>query len=98
MIRIIPGLCAVLLLAAGWSRRWVCEDAFICFRVVDNLLAGHGPVFNVGERGEAFTNPLWVALLAAWTAPFGRIEWGSVILGLAGTVTGLVLARYDGTP
>ena len=51
-------------LVGAWSYRWVQEDAFIDFRVVGNLLAGYGPVFNVGERVEVYSDPLWVGLLA----------------------------------
>ena len=39
----------------GWfSRvaRFLCDDAFISFRYVRNLLAGHGLVFNLGEYVE----------------------------------------------
>ena len=58
------GLPVVCLAWAGWQHRWVAEDAFIHFRVVSNLLAGHGPVFNLAERVEASTSPAWVGLLA----------------------------------
>ena len=37
------------------------------------ILAGHGPVFNPGERVEANTSALWTWLLAAAT-------WASRIL------------------
>lgn len=77
---------------ASWSRRWVCDDAFITFRVVKNLLAGNGPVFNAGERVEAYSHPLWMFLIAAWTALFGHVEWGSVLLGGALAATGVVAA------
>lgn len=40
----------VLLVGGGWARRWTSEDAFIDLRVVQQLVAGHGPVFNIGER------------------------------------------------
>jgi arabinofuranosyltransferase len=40
-------------------RAWVADDAFITFRHVVNCLSGHGPVFNVGERVQGFTHPLW---------------------------------------
>ncbi len=84
----------VLLLAGmGYARRWVTEDTFIDLRVVRHLLAGHGPVFNVGERVEAYTNPLWVALLAAWGALGGPLEVGSMALGLLLSVAGLLLAQ-----
>ena len=32
--------------------------------IAGNLVAGHGPVFNLGERVEAYTSPAWLALLA----------------------------------
>ena len=55
--------CALL----GWlvvREQWITDDALISFRYVDNLLAGKGLVFNQGEHVEAFTSPLFVALLA----------------------------------
>lgn len=45
-------------------KAWVCDDAFITFRHVAHLLGGYGPVFNPGERVQAFTHPLWFWLLA----------------------------------
>src|ERR1044071_6359558 len=47
----------------GWTHRWVEEDAFINFRIVDQIRAGHGPVFNVGQRVEVATSTLWLAIL-----------------------------------
>ena len=83
----------VIVLAGAWTYRWVQEDAFINFRVVGNLLAGHGPVFNVGERVEVYSDPLWVFLLAVMheVLPFLSLEWLSVLLGLGGTASGVVL-------
>jgi len=74
---------------------WTSEDAFIYFRVVDQLLAGNGPVFNVGERVEAYTGPLWLGVLAVAraVAPAGvALEWMSVAIGLALSVGGLLAA------
>lgn len=42
---------------------WVSDDAFITLRTIDNFLAGHGLVWNVGERVQAFTHPLWLFIL-----------------------------------
>ncbi len=68
------------------------EDAFINFRVISNLLAGHGPVFNIGERIEAYSDPLWLFVLAALHGmlPFVSLEWLSVVLGLGGVTGGVV--------
>jgi arabinofuranosyltransferase len=76
----------------GYSRRWVSEDAFIDFRIVRHLLGGHGPVFNVGERVEAYTSPLWVALLALCEV-VADVEFGSVVLGLLLSGCALMLAQ-----
>jgi len=43
---------------------WVCDDAFITFRYIDNMLAGHGLVYNVGERVEGYTHLLWLMIVA----------------------------------
>ena len=38
------------------------DDAYISFRYADNLVNGHGLVFNPGERVEGITNLLWTVL------------------------------------
>jgi arabinofuranosyltransferase len=45
-------------------KAWISEDAFITLRHVDNFVEGYGPVFNVGERVEGFTHPLWFVVLS----------------------------------
>lgn len=41
---------------------WLCDDAYITLRTVSNFVAGFGPRFNVAERVQAFTHPLWFLL------------------------------------
>lgn len=55
---ILLGLFLVVLLRTAW----VTEDAYITFRPVENFVAGNGPVYNVGERVQAYTHPLWFLL------------------------------------
>ena len=83
----------VIVVVGAWTYRWVQEDAFINFRIVGNLLAGHGPVYNVGERVEVYSDPLWLFLLTAihGVLPFLSLEWTSVVLGIGFTAGGLVL-------
>lgn len=83
----------VLLGSMGYARRWVAEDAFIDLRIVRHLLAGYGPIFNVGERVEAYTSPLWIAILTAWGATGGSPELGAMALGMVGSLAGIVLAQ-----
>lgn len=44
---------------------WMCDDAFITLRVVDNIANGYGPVWNTDERVQVYTHPLWMMTLAA---------------------------------
>jgi arabinofuranosyltransferase len=44
---------------------WVNEDAYITFRTIDNWLNGYGLRWNINERVQAFTNPLWMFLMSA---------------------------------
>ncbi len=43
---------------------WACDDSYIVFRSIEQLFAGHGPVWNPHERVQAFTSPLWFWLLS----------------------------------
>jgi len=80
-------------LGAGYANRWIMDDGFIYLRVVRQLRAGNGPVFNDGDRVEAFTGTIWVALLAvADVVTPVRLEWIAVLLGLACGAVGLGLA------
>lgn len=54
----------LLLLTAFSVFAQTVDDPFITFRYARNLLAGHGPVFNLGERVEGFTSPLHLLLTA----------------------------------
>src|SRR5262245_62300803 len=64
--RALP-MAALLLLAFahGWHfRQHLTDDAFIPLRYLENFFAGHGLVYNPGERVWGYTNFAWIALLA----------------------------------
>ena len=79
------------LVVLGWTHRWLEEDAFLNFRVVDQIRAGHGPVFNIGQRVEVATSPLWLAMLTVGRTviPFVRLEYLALGGGLLLTGLGL---------
>ena len=88
-------LPAVMIAAGGWQHRWMDEDAFINLRIVDQIFAGHGPVFNAGERVEAATSTLWLAVLVVGRAIFGSfasMEWITLLASLAAAVGAFVVA------
>ena len=81
---------------AAWGQRWMSDDGFIYLRVVDQLRAGNGPVFNPGERIEAATSPLWVGLLTMASPLFPTVStaWLAVAIGLGLSLAGLALAQW----
>jgi arabinofuranosyltransferase len=88
-------LCALV----GWAfvrTAAVTEDAFITFRVIDNALNGYGLVWNVGERVQPYTHPLWALLLLAFSPISGNIFQTSLVLSLALTLACVALVvRYS---
>jgi hypothetical protein len=62
--RIAFFLALVLFAIVLLRHAWLCDDAFITLRTVRNLLEGFGPVWQPGERVQAYTHPLWMLLLA----------------------------------
>jgi arabinofuranosyltransferase len=58
---------AASLIAFAWlvlSHAWFSDDAYFSFRTVDNFINGYGLTWNVAERVQVFTHPLWVLLLS----------------------------------
>jgi arabinofuranosyltransferase len=47
---------------------WMCDDAFISLRTVDNFVHGYGLRWNVDERVQVFTHPLWLFVVSAFYA------------------------------
>ncbi len=82
--------------AAAWSRRFMVDDGYIYIRVVDQLLAGHGPVFNQGERVEATTSPLWLGILSVTKLVLPPISTPriAVLLGMLFSLGGLAFAQW----
>jgi hypothetical protein len=58
-------LIAILALTyLAWESKFIQDDAFISFRYADNLVQGHGLVWNPGEQIEGYTNFLWTIIIA----------------------------------
>jgi len=79
------------------------DDTFISFRYARNLVAGHGLVYNVGERVEGYTNFLWTMFAAAAIAAGHKPETAALAAArLAALVsvalTYVVARRHLGAP
>lgn len=84
------GATLLVFAALVWNRRWMSDDGLIVLRTVRQLVAGAGPVFNVGERVEANTSTLWTAVLTMpGLVPGLSLNWSAVVLGLLLSVAGV---------
>ena len=70
---------------------WVAEDAYITFRVIDNFLHGYGLRWNVYERVQAYTHPLWMLLQIPLAAAFANLFYANILLSVSCTVGALWL-------
>ncbi|MEQ1891295.1 MAG: hypothetical protein ABL998_02035 [Planctomycetota bacterium] len=84
------GLAALVLLGAVRSG-WMCDDAFITLRTVDNFVHGFGLTWNVDERVQAYSHPLWMFLLSALYAVTREPFYTTLAASLGLTACFLVL-------
>ena len=80
---------------ALFERRWIGDDGFINLRIASNLLEGHGFVFNLAERVEAGTSPLYLGIIAL-LGTLVRVEDAAIVSGIALSLLGLVFAALGG--
>jgi arabinofuranosyltransferase len=61
---------------------WLCDDAYISFRVVDNFIQGYGLTWNPAERVQAYTHPLWLFLLSGLYWVFHDLYYTTIFFSL----------------
>lgn len=92
---LLHALAIGLFLIAVIRTAWLSDDAFITLRTIDNLVSGYGPRWNVAERVQTYTHPLWMLLMTipyAWTreAFFTPIV---LSIALSGSTVWMLMAR-----
>lgn len=109
ILALILVLCVVVLVGSAYVLNvGLIDDSYIFLRYARNIAEGHGAVFNIGERVEGYSSPLWTFLLGATGVLISDFETLAVVLGLccgAGVVTLLLvtlrptfgLGRWDAT-
>lgn len=70
---------SLVVLAVVVLNAWVDEDAFISFRTISNFVAGYGLRFNISERVQAFTHPLWLAVSTLFHVMTGEFVFSSIV-------------------
>ncbi len=59
---------------------WLSDDAYITLRTVDNFINDYGLTWNISERVQAFTHPLWTMLLVVFQFITREVYFTSIIL------------------
>lgn len=77
-----------------WASRIMLDDAMITFRVAENLAYGRGFVYNLGERVQVTTTPLYALILVPGIWLSGSAVQAALILNL-GLAAVLPLLAYD---
>ena len=82
---------------------WVSDDGFITFRSIENWIHGYGPVFNISERVQTFTHPLWFLLQSLFylltrlfASPFGlnKLFYGNIVISLSLSLITIALFAF----
>lgn len=86
-------LASILLLVVVLIRTaWFNDDSYITFRTVDNLLHGHGATWNIAERVQTYTHPLWMLVVSAVSALTGEIYFSVTVLQILLATVAVYLA------
>jgi arabinofuranosyltransferase len=94
------GAALVALAAAIITTAWVCDDAYITFRTVDNFTSGEGLRWNVAERVQSYTHPLWMFAISALYLVGGDVYYTSLLLSFVCSMTAVAILafRVAGSP
>ncbi len=93
LVFFLMGIVAVVLM---FRAAWVSDDAYITFRTIDNFCNGLGMRWNVAERVQSFTHPLWMLLLSCFYYVTREAFLTSILLSIAlSAVALLILIRQS---
>ncbi len=88
----VAALLLLVLLAV--RRAWIGDDAYITLRTVDNFIHGYGLRWNVAERVQTYTHPLWMLLLSLFYAVTREGFYTTILLSLALAMSAAGLAAF----
>lgn len=80
-INLILFLVVVFYITTLVYTSWISDDAYITFRTVDNFLNGYGLRWNILERVQSYTHPLWMFVIAGTTFFIKNIYVSTTLLG-----------------
>ena len=73
---------------------WYNDDAFIVFRTIDNFLSGYGLTWNVSERVESYSDPLFMLLQSFFIFLTGEFYYTGIFLSIAVSIISLCILGF----
>ena len=81
--RALIALIGLIFVAVLIRTAWISDDALITLRTVLNVTHGYGLTYNIAERVQTFTHPLWMALLTTAYSAIGNVYYATFVLSVA---------------
>lgn len=79
---LLGGVLVLVYILLLLKTAWLSDDAYITFRTVDNFINGFGLRWNIAERVQSFTHPLWFFLLSGIYFITREIYYTSIIISI----------------
>ncbi len=73
---------------------WMSDDGYITFRTVDNFVNGYGLTWNISERVETYSNPLWMFLVSIIYFFTNEIYYSVIILSITISVLAITIFSF----
>ena len=77
---------------------WVSDDAYLTFRTIDNFVHGYGLRWNVAERVQVYTHPLWLTIMTVGYALTRDAYFTSIGISIAITLAAVWLLLWRTEP
>ncbi len=73
---------------------WIGDDAYITFRTIDNFVNGFGLRWNIAERVQSYTHPLWLFLLSIFFFFTREIFFTSLIISIIVSLSAVSILAF----
>jgi arabinofuranosyltransferase len=93
--KLIVVLAVALFAVVMFRNAWLSDDAYITFRTIDNFVHGYGLNWNVVERVQAYTHPLWMLAVTAAYIFTGEIFYTSLFLSMLVSLIAILWLAFE---
>jgi len=79
------------------ANAYMIDDSYITLRTADNFLNGYGLRWNIEERVQSYTHPLWLGLIILCGSISGELHFTTMTLSLIFSLTAIIISAYTVT-